>query len=42
VHPAGGSIELSAIARNRSVDISVTDTGVGIPPDAAGRIFEPF
>lgn len=40
--PAGGTVGLSARAVNGGVEVSVSDTGVGIPPAAAERIFEPF
>jgi signal transduction histidine kinase len=40
--PKGGRVSVSAIARNRHVEISVADTGVGIPSEANERIFEPF
>lgn len=40
--PSGGSVSLSAAANNGSVEISVSDTGIGIPPEAGARIFEPF
>jgi two-component system NtrC family sensor kinase len=43
--PRGGRIEIAA--RNRSggdeqVELTVTDTGAGIPPEILPRIFEPF
>jgi signal transduction histidine kinase/CheY-like chemotaxis protein len=38
----GGRIELSAERQNDSIVLHVADTGVGIPPDALERIFEPF
>jgi signal transduction histidine kinase len=40
--PAGGKLELSASARERWVEISVSDTGVGVPPEVGDLIFEPF
>ncbi|HEY4909328.1 MAG TPA: ATP-binding protein, partial [Methylomirabilota bacterium] len=40
--PAGGKVELSLVAANGRALISVRDTGIGIEPDAAARIFEPF
>jgi NtrC-family two-component system sensor histidine kinase KinB len=40
--PPGGAIVVSAERRGQEVAVSVTDSGVGIPRDALGRIFEPF
>jgi signal transduction histidine kinase len=40
--PKGGSVAVRAEAHNRHVEVSVSDTGVGIPSDARDRIFEPF
>ncbi len=40
--PKGGRVSVSAVARNSHVVVSVADTGVGIPPEAKDRIFEPF
>lgn len=40
--PSGGTITLSAAAREGSVEISVSDTGVGIPAEVGDRVFEPF
>ena len=37
-----GSITVDAHSRNGGVEISVADTGVGIPPEALALIFEPF
>jgi signal transduction histidine kinase len=40
--PAGGAVTLEATAHGDSVAISVRDTGIGIAPEHATRIFEPF
>jgi signal transduction histidine kinase len=40
--PEGGSVEISAAPRNGHVAVSVSDTGIGIPPAAKDRVFEPF
>lgn len=40
--PAGGKVTITATTNNGSVEVSVTDTGVGIPAEAGEHIFEPF
>ena len=40
--PAGGTITLRAAARNESIEISVTDTGIGIPAEHLERVQKPF
>jgi len=40
--PEGGRISLGARLADGSVEISVTDTGVGIAPEDQGTIFEEF
>lgn len=39
---AQGSVTVEARGREGGIEISVTDTGVGIPAEAFGVIFEPF
>jgi signal transduction histidine kinase len=41
--PAGGQVTLSACLEAATlVMVSVTDTGIGIPPERLKEIFEPF
>lgn len=40
--PSGGKIELSARRRKDGLEITVDDSGVGIPEEDRIRIFEPF
>jgi signal transduction histidine kinase len=40
--PGGGQIKVAASAQNSHVEISITDTGPGIPPKDRERIFERF
>jgi len=38
----GGSIELAARRQGGEVALAITDTGIGIPQEELGRIFDPF
>jgi two-component system, NtrC family, sensor kinase len=40
--PEGGRIDVRAVLRDGSVEISVTDTGVGIAPEDQATVFEEF
>ena len=40
--PEGGRIDVRATARDDAVEISVTDTGVGIAPEDQATVFEEF
>jgi nitrogen fixation/metabolism regulation signal transduction histidine kinase len=39
--PEGGSVAVDVAASPAGIDISITDTGTGIPPELLPRIFEP-
>ena len=40
--PHGGRIAITVEPTDRSVDISIADTGCGIPPENLARVLEPF
>jgi two-component system NtrC family sensor kinase len=40
--PEGGTLTVAVVPRAGEVEISVVDTGIGIPPEAMPRIYEPF
>jgi signal transduction histidine kinase len=40
--PAGGSVSVRLLGDELTVRLEVSDTGIGIPPDQLGRIFDRF
>ncbi len=40
--PPGGEILVSTLREGAIVNLRVTDTGAGIPPEMMGRVFEPY
>lgn len=40
--PEGGSLKISAVRRGEQVEISVSDSGIGIPDEVKPKLFEPM
>ena len=40
--PAGGQLEIATRVERDQVELSVADTGQGVPPEILSRVFEPF
>jgi two-component system sensor histidine kinase BaeS len=40
--PSGGQVEVAARGRGNELELAVTDTGEGIPPELLERVFERF
>ena len=40
--PPGGSVVLATAAEPAAIRIEVTDTGIGIPPEALPKVFDRF
>ena len=40
--PKGGKLTISAARKGKEIAIAVQDTGVGIPPENMGKLFEPL
>jgi two-component system, NtrC family, sensor histidine kinase HydH len=40
--PSGGEITIQAARENNGVVLNVIDTGKGMPPDVAAKVFQPF
>ncbi|OQY24837.1 MAG: hypothetical protein B6I34_03120 [Anaerolineaceae bacterium 4572_32.1] len=40
--PAGGRVEVLAVADSSEVSVSISDTGPGIPPELQSRLFQKF
>ena len=42
IHDEKGSIQISSALRDDVVELSIADSGVGIPPDVLSKIFSPL
>jgi signal transduction histidine kinase len=40
--PAGGTVVIDAVLRDHELEVSVSDTGTGISPDALPRVFDRY
>jgi two-component system NtrC family sensor kinase len=40
--PSGGTLRVASRAAGEAVEVTIADSGMGIPPDVQGRLFEPF
>jgi signal transduction histidine kinase len=40
--PEGGTVKVSCTAQNNQILITVVDSGVGIPPESVGHVFDRF
>lgn len=40
--PAGGTLRVGSRATEDAVEVTISDTGAGIPPEVQARLFEPF
>ena len=40
--PGGGSLNVATLTRDNHAVIRISDTGIGIPSDEVGKIFEPY
>ena len=40
--PGGGEITIASRVRGSRVEVSITDTGAGMPPEVVSNIFQPY
>jgi len=40
--PTGGTLRIGSRAAGDAVEVTIADSGVGIPKEVQGRLFEPF